>query len=90
MAASSTFQLLATTRRVRAGDEPRQVRADRAYILESIVDPVKLVTEGWDPVMPPYDTLTQQDLDAVLMMLASDQSHFVNGAVIAADDGFAV
>jgi hypothetical protein len=26
----------------------------------------------------------------VLMMLASDQSHFVNGAVIAADDGFAV
>ena len=31
-----------------------------------------------------------KDLDAVLMMLASDQSHFVNGAVIAADDGFAV
>jgi len=25
-----------------------------------------------------------------MMMLASDQSHFVNGAVIAADDGFAV
>ena len=31
-----------------------------------------------------------QDLDAVLIMLASEQSHFVNGAVIAADDGFAV
>ena len=31
-----------------------------------------------------------QDLDALLVMLASDQSHFVNGAVIAADDGFAV
>ncbi|MGH6626189.1 MAG: SDR family oxidoreductase [Burkholderiaceae bacterium] len=30
-----------------------------------------------------------QDLDAVLVMLASGQSHFVNGAVIAADDGFA-
>ncbi len=30
------------------------------------------------------------DLDAVLMMLASNESHFVNGAVIAADDGFAV
>ena len=28
------------------------------------------------------------DLDAVLVMLCSDQSHFVNGAVIAADDGF--
>ena len=31
-----------------------------------------------------------QDLDGLLLMLASDQSHFVNGAVIAADDGFAV
>ena len=30
-----------------------------------------------------------QDLDALLVILASDQSHFVNGAVIAADDGFA-
>jgi NAD(P)-dependent dehydrogenase (short-subunit alcohol dehydrogenase family) len=28
------------------------------------------------------------DLDAVLVMLCSSESHFVNGAVIAADDGF--
>ncbi len=31
-----------------------------------------------------------EDLDVVLLMLASGQSHFVNGAVIAADDGFGV
>ena len=31
-----------------------------------------------------------QDLDALIVMLASDQSHFINGAVIAADDGFAI
>ena len=31
-----------------------------------------------------------QDLDALLVMLCSDQSHFINGAVISADDGFAV
>jgi len=31
-----------------------------------------------------------KDLDALLVMLASDQSDFINGAVIAADDGFAV
>ncbi|PIF25756.1 hypothetical protein CLU88_0583 [Acidovorax sp. 56] len=31
-----------------------------------------------------------EDLDALLVMLASDQSHFINGAVIAADDGFAI
>jgi len=31
-----------------------------------------------------------QDLDAVLLMLCASQSHFVNGAVIAADDGFGI
>jgi NAD(P)-dependent dehydrogenase (short-subunit alcohol dehydrogenase family) len=31
-----------------------------------------------------------KDLDAVLMMLCADESHFVNGAVIPADDGFAI
>ncbi len=31
-----------------------------------------------------------EDLDALLLMLCSDQSHFINGAVIAADDGFGV
>ncbi len=30
------------------------------------------------------------DLDALLVTLCSDQSHFINGAVIAADDGFGV
>ncbi len=30
-----------------------------------------------------------QDLDAVLMMLCANESHFVNGAIIAADDGYA-
>lgn len=31
-----------------------------------------------------------EDLDALIVLLASPQSHFVNGAVIAADDGFAL
>jgi NAD(P)-dependent dehydrogenase (short-subunit alcohol dehydrogenase family) len=31
-----------------------------------------------------------QDLDAVLMMLCANQSHFINGAVISADDGYGV
>ncbi len=30
------------------------------------------------------------DLDATLVTLCSDQSHFINGAVIAADDGFGI
>jgi NAD(P)-dependent dehydrogenase (short-subunit alcohol dehydrogenase family) len=31
-----------------------------------------------------------RDLDAVLMMLCANESHFINGAIIAADDGFGV
>ena len=31
-----------------------------------------------------------RDLDAVLVMLASDESAFINGAIISADDGFAL
>jgi NAD(P)-dependent dehydrogenase (short-subunit alcohol dehydrogenase family) len=31
-----------------------------------------------------------QDLDAVLMMLCANESHFVNGAIISADDGFGI
>lgn len=31
-----------------------------------------------------------QDLDALIVLLASDQSHFINGAVISADDGLSV
>ena len=31
-----------------------------------------------------------KDLDALLVMLCANQSHFINGAVISADDGFAV
>jgi NAD(P)-dependent dehydrogenase (short-subunit alcohol dehydrogenase family) len=31
-----------------------------------------------------------QDLDALLVMLASAESQFINGAIIAADDGFAL
>ena len=33
---------------------------------------------------------TPADLDAILVTLCSDQSHFINGAVITADDGFGI
>ena len=31
-----------------------------------------------------------QDLDALLVMLCANESHFINGAIISADDGFGV
>jgi NAD(P)-dependent dehydrogenase (short-subunit alcohol dehydrogenase family) len=41
--------------------------------------------------MLPRKRVGQPDyLDALIVMLASAQSHFINGAVIAADDGFSV
>ncbi len=30
------------------------------------------------------------DLDALLVMLCANASHFINGAIISADDGFGV
>ncbi|MFT3821766.1 MAG: SDR family oxidoreductase [Rubrivivax sp.] len=41
-------------------------------------------------MMPRKRVGKPQDLDAVLMMLCANQSHFINGAVIAADDGFGI
>ena len=38
--------------------------------------------------MPRKRIGSPEDLDAVLMMLCANESHFVNGAVIQADDGF--
>jgi NAD(P)-dependent dehydrogenase (short-subunit alcohol dehydrogenase family) len=39
--------------------------------------------------MLPHKRVGQpQDLDAVLVMLCANESHFINGAVISADDGF--
>ncbi|MDF2466961.1 MAG: short-chain dehydrogenase [Ramlibacter sp.] len=31
-----------------------------------------------------------EDLDSALLMLASDRSDFINGAVLSADDGFSL
>jgi len=41
-------------------------------------------------MMPRKRVGKPQDLDAILMMLCANESHFVNGAVVAADDGFGI
>jgi NAD(P)-dependent dehydrogenase (short-subunit alcohol dehydrogenase family) len=50
-------------------------------------------TEGGQKLMamlPRRRVGAPQDLDTALMMLCANESHFVNGAVLAADDGFGV
>jgi NAD(P)-dependent dehydrogenase (short-subunit alcohol dehydrogenase family) len=41
-------------------------------------------------MMPRKRVGQPQDLDALIVMLASNESHFINGSIVAADDGFAV
>jgi len=41
-------------------------------------------------MMPRKRVGRPEDLDTVLMMLCANESHFVNGSVVQADDGFAV
>jgi NAD(P)-dependent dehydrogenase (short-subunit alcohol dehydrogenase family) len=41
-------------------------------------------------MMPRKRVGQPQDLDTMLVMLCADESHFINGAVISADDGFGV
>ncbi|RYF76922.1 MAG: SDR family oxidoreductase [Comamonadaceae bacterium] len=58
----------------------------------------ELNAEHWDTdagrklvgMLPRKRVGKPEDLDALIVLLASPQSHFVNGAVIAADDGFAL
>ncbi len=40
--------------------------------------------------MPRKRVGSASDLDVVLMMLCANESHFVNGAIVQADDGFAI
>ena len=40
--------------------------------------------------MPRKRIGSPQDLDTVLMMLCANESHFINGAIVQADDGFAL
>ena len=63
-----------------AFDWPAQFRG--RFIAEDRVDVLQM--------LPKKRVGSPEDLDALVVLLASSQSHFVNGAVIAADDGFAL
>ena len=68
----------------------RAPEQDRARI-EKILREAVLQTDGGRKLiemMPRRRVGAPQDLDSALMMLCANESHFVNGAVIAADDGF--
>ena len=48
----------------------------------------RIVPSRFPPISLFEAVADPQDLDAVLVMLCANESHFINGAVISADDGF--
>ncbi len=58
-------------RRVTLSDG-RTVRADEAYLRDSILEPRKDVVAGFEPIMPSYrDVLTDEELNKLLVYLES-------------------
>lgn len=59
--------LYGSTRRVAGEDGAvREVKADDAYLKDSILHPEALVTEDFDAMMPPYDYLEPAQVDALV------------------------
>ncbi len=47
------------------------VTADEAYLRESIVDPNAKVVKDYQPIMPPYSQLSDEDLKALIAYIKS-------------------
>ena len=52
-------------RKVRLADGT-EATADDAYLREAILDPEKFLVVGYDPIMPSYDHLSEEDVQAMI------------------------
>lgn len=43
-----------------------EIAADDSYLIEAILDPEKFIVVGYDPIMPSYGHLTEDDLQAMV------------------------
>jgi cytochrome c oxidase subunit II len=55
---------------VSGSDNYEKIR-DAAYIIQSIKDPSSELVDGFEPMMPPYDYLSNDDIEAVVIYLQS-------------------
>lgn len=46
--------------------EEKEVYANKSYIIESIMDPEKKMVKDYDPMMPPYEYLTSDQISAIV------------------------
>jgi cytochrome c oxidase subunit 2 len=53
-----------------------EIAADDGYLIEAILDPEKFIVVGYDPIMPPYGHLTEDELQAMVdYMHALSENH---------------
>jgi len=62
--AGPTFQNI-VGRKVKLTDGT-EVTVDDAYLKEAILDPEKRMVDGFDPIMPPYGHLAEEDVQAMI------------------------
>jgi cytochrome c oxidase subunit 2 len=61
--APSLFQLAGQTRRIVVNGQTKEITVDEDYLKRAIRDPESEMVEGYDPMMPPYDSATVSDAD---------------------------
>lgn len=49
----------------------KEIHANKSYIIESIVDPEQKIVKDFDSMMSPYDTLTSEQIDAIVKYFES-------------------
>ena len=52
-------------------DDGTTVVGDAEYIEESIVDPNAKIREGFQPIMPPYDGMSAEEIEAIVAFIES-------------------
>ena len=64
----SLFELAGKPRRITADGQTIEITIDEEYLKRAIREPEAELVEGYDPMMPAYDTetISQEDLQAVV------------------------
>jgi cytochrome c oxidase subunit 2 len=63
--------LFGKTQTVVTDGEARQIVVDEEYVRRSILKPNADIVEGYEPLMPPQDRLTEEEMDAIIEYLKS-------------------
>ena len=81
LAAPTLKGLYGSPRHVTVDGKPETVVADETYLRESVTHPGKMLSEGYEDMMPPYDALSPDDMDKLIGYLKE-----LGGAARDADD----